>query len=449
MIKNIELKKGKGSLGLSSWIWNRKYECMDREELRKLQSKRLENLIHRVYHNVPYYRQAFDEMGLEPGDIKGVEDLHKLPFTGKEALRENYPTGLFAVPMSEVNRVHASSGTTGKPTVVGYTKNDLETWGELIARIATQAGVTKDDVVQVSYGYGLFTGGLGLHYGMEKIGATVIPASAGNTSRQIMLMEDLGVTILACTPSYALYMGEVLEDAQTQHENLKLRAGLFGAEPWTENMREQLKSKLNIQPSDIYGLSEIIGPGVSGECEAFKGLHIADDHFIPEIIDPETGETLDYGEEGELVFTTLTKEAFPIIRYRTKDISTLWVDQCECGRTSARMNKVTGRSDDMLIVRGVNVFPSQIESVLMGVKGIAPHYKILVDRKGHLDYLEVQVELEEELYAGGLDIKSMENKIRKSLNSVLTIDVNVKLVEPKTIERTEGKAKRVFDNRQL
>ena len=434
---------------MSGLIWNEKYECMDREELKKLQSKRLRNVVYRVYNNVPYYRKLFDERGIEPEDIKGVDDLHKLPFTTKEALRENYPYGLFATPLSEINRTHASSGTTGKPTVVGYTKNDLEVWGELIARMATQAGVTKDDVVQVSYGYGLFTGGLGFHYGLEKIGAAIIPASVGNTSRQIMLMEDLGATVLACTPSYALYMAEVLEESEHSRENLNIRLGLFGAEPWTENMREQLKAKLDITPSDNYGLSEIIGPGVSGECPSFKGLHIAEDHFIPEIIDPETGENLEPGEEGELVFTTITKEGLPVIRYRTKDISTLWDEPCECGRTSARMNKVTGRTDDMIIIRGVNVFPSQIESVLMGVKGIAPHYQITVDKKGHLDNLSVVVELEEELYAGGLDIKAMENKIRKKLNSVLTIDVNVKLVEPKTIERTEGKAKRVIDKRTL
>ncbi|WP_420848187.1 phenylacetate--CoA ligase family protein [Natranaerofaba carboxydovora] len=422
---------------------------MDREELKKLQSKRLRNVVYRVYNNVPYYRKLFDERGIEPGDIKGVDDLHKLPFTTKDALRENYPYGLFAAPLSEINRTHASSGTTGKPTVVGYTKHDLEVWGELIARMATQAGVTKDDVVQVSYGYGLFTGGLGFHYGLEKIGAAIIPASVGNTSRQIMLMEDLGATVLACTPSYALYMAEVLEESEYSRQNLNIRLGLFGAEPWTENMREQLKAKLDITPSDNYGLSEIIGPGVSGECPSFKGLHIAEDHFIPEIIDPETGENLEPGEEGELVFTTITKEGLPVIRYRTKDISTLWDEPCECGRTSARMNKVTGRTDDMIIIRGVNVFPSQIESVLMGVKGIAPHYQIIVDKKGHLDDLSVVVELEEELYAGGLDIKAMENKIRKKLNSVLTIDVKVKLVEPKTIERTEGKAKRVIDKRTL
>ncbi len=433
---------------MSELIWDKNYECMDREEMRKLQSKRLRNLVQRVYKNVPYYRKLFDERGIEPGDVKGIEDLDKLPFTSKDALRENYPYGLFATPLSKINRTHASSGTTGKPTVVGYTKNDLDMWGDLIARMATQAGVTEEDVVQVCYGYGLFTGGLGFHYGLEKIGATIIPASVGNTKRQIMLMEDLGTTVLASTPSYALYMAEAIEESEHQRENINIRLGLFGAEPWTENMRDQLKSKLKITPSDNYGLSEIIGPGVSGECPAFKGLHIAEDHFLPEIIDPETGESLDYGEEGELVFTTLTKEGFPVIRYRTKDISTLWEEPCDCGRTTLRMNKVTGRTDDMIIIRGVNVFPSQVESVLMGVKGIAPHYQIYVDKKGYLDELSVVVELEEELYAGGLDIKAMENKIRKKLGSVLTIDVNVKLVEPKSIERTEGKAQRVIDRRE-
>ncbi len=434
---------------MSALIWDEKHECMDREEMSELQSKRLMDTVTRVYENVPYYRELFEENGIEPGDIKGLEDLQKLPLTSKDAIRDNYPFGLFASPLSKINRTHASSGTTGKPTVVGYTKNDLEMWSDLIARMATQAGVTEEDVVQVCYGYGLFTGGLGFHYGLEKIGTTIIPASVGNTGRQILLMEDLGTTVLACTPSYALYMAEAIEESEHDRDNLKLRLGLFGAEPWTENMRKQLKSNLGITPSDNYGLSEIIGPGVSGECPAFKGLHIAEDHFLPEIIDPETGDNLDYGEEGELVFTTLTKEGFPVIRYRTNDISTLWNEPCDCGRTAVRMSKVTGRTDDMIIIRGVNVYPSQIESVLMGMKGIAPYYQIFVDKKDHLDNLSVTVELEEGLYAGGLDIKAMENKIRTKLNSVLYIDVNVKLVEPKTIKRTEGKAQRVVDNREM
>ena len=431
-------------------IWDRKNECMDREQMRNLQSERLVSVIQRVYDKVPFYRQLFQQEEIEPGDIKGVEDLSKLPFTTKDALRDNYPFGLFAEPMNKIVRVHASSGTTGKPIVVGYTKKDLDTWAELIARIVSQAGVTEDDVVQICFGYGLFTGGFGLHYGLEKLGTTIIPASVGNTRRQIMLMEDFGTTALVSTPSYALYMAEVVHELGIDLGKLKLRLGLFGAEPWSESMREQIQSKWGITATDNYGLSEIIGPGVSGECLEFKGLHISEDHFIPEIIDPETGEPLGFGETGELVFTTLTKEGFPVIRYRTKDISILWDDPCACGRTTARMKKVTGRTDDMLIIRGVNVFPSQIESVLMEIKGLAPIYQIIVDRKGHLDNMEVQVELEKDMFTGSFrDLEAMENKIRGKLNSVLSIDVRVKLVEPKSIERSEGKAKRVIDKRNL
>ena len=431
-------------------IWDRKNECMDREQMRNLQSERLVSVIQRVYDKVPFYRELFQQEGIEPGDIKGVEDLSKLPFTTKDALRDNYPFGLFAEPMNKIVRVHASSGTTGKPIVVGYTKKDLDTWAELIARIASQAGVTEDDVVQICFGYGLFTGGFGLHYGLEKLGTTIIPASVGNTRRQIMLMEDFGTTALVSTPSYALYMAEVVHELGIDLGKLKLRLGLFGAEPWSESMREQIQAKWGITATDNYGLSEIIGPGVSGECLEFKGLHISEDHFIPEIIDPETGEPLGFGETGELVFTTLTKEGFPVIRYRTKDISILWDDPCACGRTTARMKKVTGRTDDMLIIRGVNVFPSQIESVLMEIKGLAPIYQIIVDRKGHLDNMEVQVELEKDMFTGSFrDLEAMENKIRGKLNSVLSIDVRVKLVEPKSIERSEGKAKRVIDKRNL
>ncbi len=431
-------------------IWDRKNECMDREQMRNLQSERLVSVIQRVYDKVPFYRQLFQQEEIEPGDIKGVEDLSKLPFTTKDALRDNYPFGLFAEPMNKIVRVHASSGTTGKPIVVGYTKKDLDTWAELIARIVSQAGVTEDDVVQICFGYGLFTGGFGLHYGLEKLGTTIIPASVGNTRRQIMLMEDFGTTALVSTPSYALYMAEVVHELGIDLGKLKLRLGLFGAEPWSESMREQIQSKWGITATDNYGLSEIIGPGVSGECLEFKGLHISEDHFIPEIIDSETGEPLGFGETGELVFTTLTKEGFPVIRYRTKDISILWDDPCACGRTTARMKKVTGRTDDMLIIRGVNVFPSQIESVLMEIKGLAPIYQIIVDRKGHLDNMEVQVELEKDMFTGSFrDLEAMENKIRGKLNSVLSIDVRVKLVEPKSIERSEGKAKRVIDKRNL
>jgi len=431
-------------------IWDEKYECMSRQDMRELQKERLREVVQRVYQKVPYYRQLFDRIGLKPEDIKELKDLEKIPFTSKETLRDNYPYGLFAEPLSKVSRVHASSGTTGKPTVVGYTRQDLETWAELIARVVVQAGVTREDVVQICFGYGLFTGGFGLHYGLEKMGATIIPASVGNTRRQMMLMEDFGTTALVSTPSYALYMAEVAKEMGINRENLKLRLGLFGAEPWSESMRDQLKSKWEITATDNYGLSEIIGPGVSGECLEFGGLHISEDHFIAEVIDPETGETLDYGEEGELVFTTLTKEAFPILRYRTKDISILREDPCACGRTTARMKKVTGRTDDMLIIRGVNVFPSQIESVLMEIKGVAPHYQIIVDRKGFLDNLEVLVELEEEMFTGSFrDLEAMEKNIQRQLSTVLSIDVDIKLVEPKTIERSEGKSKRVIDKRTL
>ncbi len=431
-------------------IWDEKYECMSRQDMRELQKERLREVVQRVYKKVPYYRQLFDRIGLKPEDIKELKDLEKIPFTSKETLRDNYPYGLFAEPLSKVSRVHASSGTTGKPTVVGYTRQDLETWAELIARVVVQAGVTREDVVQICFGYGLFTGGFGLHYGLEKMGATIIPASVGNTRRQMMLMEDFGTTALVSTPSYALYMAEVAKEMGINRENLKLRLGLFGAEPWSESMRDQLKSKWEITATDNYGLSEIIGPGVSGECLEFGGLHISEDHFIVEVIDPETGETLDYGEEGELVFTTLTKEAFPILRYRTKDISILREDPCACGRTTARMKKVTGRTDDMLIIRGVNVFPSQIESVLMEIKGVAPHYQIIVDRKGFLDNLEVLVELEEEMFTGSFrDLEAMEKNIQRQLSTVLSIDVDIKLVEPKTIERSEGKSKRVIDKRTL
>ncbi|MDO9573822.1 MAG: phenylacetate--CoA ligase [Candidatus Contubernalis sp.] len=431
-------------------IWDKKYECMDREQLRDLQSERLVKVVQRVYDNVPFYRQLFEQAGIEPKDIKGVEDISKLPFTTKDALRDNYPFGLFAEPMNKIVRLHASSGTTGKPIVVGYTQKDLNTWAELIARVVSQAGVTEDDVVQICFGYGLFTGGFGLHYGLEKVGTTIIPASVGNTRRQIMLMEDFGTTALVSTPSYALYMAEVIQELGIDVDKLKMRIGLFGAEPWSESMRQQIQDKWGITATDNYGLSEIIGPGVSGECLEFKGLHISEDHFIPEIIDPETGESLGFGQEGELVFTTLTKEGFPVIRYRTKDISILWDDQCACGRTSARMKKVTGRTDDMMIIRGVNVFPSQIESVLMEIRGLAPIYQIIVDRKGHLDNIEVQVEMEKEMFTGSFkDLEAMENKIRGKLNAVLSIDVRVKLVEPKTIQRSEGKAKRVIDKREI
>ncbi len=425
-------------------IWDKKHECMDRESLAELQLTRLQALVHRVYHHVPHYRQALDDQGMLPADIKSLEDLRSLPFTGKEDLRQNYPYGLFAVPMEEVVRVHASSGTTGKPTVVGYTQNDIASWTELIARIVTQAGVTRADVAQVCFGYGLFTGAFGLHYGLEKVGATVVPASSGNTEKQIMLMQDFGTTALISTPSYALYLAEAAQEAGLDPRKLGLKVGLFGGEPWTENMGHQIESMWGIKATDNYGLSEVIGPGVSGECLEGAGLHISEDHFLTEVIDPDTGEPLPYGEKGELVFTTLTKEAFPVLRYRTGDLAILSPEVCACGRTSVRMCKVMGRTDDMLIIRGVNVFPSQIESVLMDIKGIAPHYLLIVDSSGPLNQLEVQVEPDPAVFTGSFrQLEALEDSVRRRLQSVLSIGARVKLVEPKTLQRTAGKSQRI------
>lgn len=430
--------------------WNEKYECIDREDLGQLQLERLKQTVDRVYHNVPHYRNAMQAIGLEPGDIQTLEDLSKLPFTTKQDLRDNYPYGLFTVPLSEIVRIHSSSGTTGKPTVVGYTRQDLNTWSELMARSFYAAGVTKEDVVQISYGYGLFTGGLGMHYGAEKVGASVIPTSGGNTKRQAMIMKDYGSTVLACTPSYALFMAEVLEELGIDKDEMKLRAGIFGAEPWSQNMRKEIESKLGLSAHDIYGLSEIIGPGVAIECAAKNGLHIAEDHFIPEIINPETGEPLPYGEKGELVFTTITKEGLPMIRYRTRDISRLHVEKCSCGRTHVRMERVSGRSDDMLIIRGVNVFPTQIESVLLEIGETEPHYHLIVDRIGTLDTLEVQVEVSERMFSDEIKrLEHLERKIRKEIETVLGVSCKVALVEPKTLARSEGKAKRVTDKRKF
>lgn len=425
-------------------IWDEKHECMDRESLARLQLQRLQQLVQRVYNGVPHYRQVLDERGIKPGDITSLKDLRRLPFTGKEELRQNYPYGLFAVPMQEVVRVHASSGTTGKPTVVGYTQKDIATWTELIARIVTQAGVTKDDVAQVCFSYGLFTGAFGLHYGLERVGATVVPASAGNTAKQILLMRDFGTTALISTPSYALYLAEAAGEAGIDPRDLNLKVGLFGGEPWTENMGHQIESMWGIKATDNYGLSEVIGPGVSGECLEGAGLHISEDHFLVEVIDPITEEPLPYGEKGELVFTTLTKEAFPVLRYRTRDLSILNPEVCACGRTSVRMCKVMGRTDDMLIIRGVNVFPSQIESVLMDIRGIAPHYLLIVDTKGPLNQLEVQVEPDPSVFTGSFrDLEALEDSVRRRLQSVLSIGARVKLVEPKTLQRTAGKAQRI------
>lgn len=430
-------------------IWNEKFESMPREEMREWQGKKLGEMIDRVYHNVPFYRKKMQEMDVVPEDIKKIEDISRLPFTIKQDLRDNYPYDLFAVPMSEIVRVHASSGTTGKPTVVGYTRKDISTWSEVVARILCSAGLGRNDYIQVAYGYGLFTGGLGIHYGSEKIGATVIPISGGNTKKQLQLMEDFGSTALACTPSYALYLAESIKEMDIDREKLKLRVGIFGAEPWTDSMRRMVEERLRIKAIDIYGLSEIIGPGVASECEYQDGLHINEDHFIPEVINPETLEVLPVGEEGELVFTTVTKEGLPILRYRTRDLTRLDYGKCRCGRTLVRMKKCLGRSDDMLIIRGVNVFPSQIESVLLDMGETEPHYRLLVDRVNNLDVLEVQVEVADHFFSD--EIKKLEgltNKIRKNLESTLGLSARVRLVEPKTIERSEGKSERVIDRRK-
>ena len=430
--------------------WNQSRECMPREEMQKLQNERLIKTVRRIYHNVPFYREKMQEKGIEPEDIKGIEDLSKLPFTYKQDLRDNYPFGTFAVPLSEIVRIHASSGTTGKKTVVGYTRNDLERWSEVMARTLVSAGATKESVIQIAYGYGLFTGGLGTHYGAEKIGASVIPVSGGNTSLQVQIMKDFGTTLLACTPSYALYMAEELEEAGIKPGELKLKAGVFGAEPCSEAMRKEIERKLGILAIDIYGLSEVIGPGVASECICKCGLHIQEDHFIPEIIDPQTEEVLPPGSEGELVFTTITKEGLPLLRYRTRDLSSLDYSQCECGRTLVRMSKVTGRTDDMLIIRGVNVFPSQIESVLLEMGDTAPHYLIIVDRVSNLDVMEVWVEMTSTMFSDEVKrIEDIEKNIRKRIEDTLGLSVQVKLVEPKSIERSQGKAKRVIDKRKI
>lgn len=431
-------------------IWNPNKECMPREQMRELQGKRLCKLVQYVYHNVPFYRHKMQEMDLTPDDIREIEDITKLPFTTKQDLRDNYPYGLMAAPLSEVVRVHASSGTTGNPTIVGYTRRDLSIWSEVMSRCLSAYGVTREDTFSVSYGYGLFTGGLGAHYGVENLGATVIPASTGNTEKHVRLIRDLHITGVACTPSYALYLAEVVERMGIRKEELGLRIGAFGAEPWTENMRQEIQSRLGLKGYNIYGLSEIMGPGVSYECQEQYGSHINEDHFYPEIIDPVTCQNLPYGTQGELVFTTLTKEGMPLLRYRTKDLTSLIADPCPCGRTSVRMTPIMGRSDDMLIIRGINVFPSQVESVILGMKEFEPQYLLVVDRKNNLDTLEVQVEVRRDFFSD--DIGSML-KLKKTLSdrlkSVLSISAEVKLVEPNSIARSQGKSKRVIDNRVL
>jgi phenylacetate-CoA ligase len=436
---------------MSVIYWEEEIETLPRVGLESIQLRRLQHLVARVYRTVEPYRRKMEAAGLMPDDIRTLADLARLPFTVKDDLRDNYPFGLFTVPLEEVVRVHASSGTTGKPTVVGYTAGDIKTWSNVMARALCCAGATKGDMVHNAYGYGLFTGGLGAHYGIERLGATAIPVSGGNSKRQINIMKDFGSTVLLSTPSYALNLAEAMDSMDIDPKSLSLRVGIFGAEPWSENMREEVERKLNLKATDIYGLSEVMGPGVAQEClHTTRGMHIFEDHFLPEIIDPDTGEVLPPGEKGELVFTTLTKEAFPIIRYRTKDISRLYYEPCECGRTLVRMEKVTGRTDDMLIIRGVNVFPSQVEHVLMGVDGVEPHYQIVVAREGNLDTMQVQVEVSEGVFSD--EIRVLENltkHIQKEIKDLLGVTCKVKLVEPKTIQRSEGKAQRVIDNRKI
>ena len=432
-------------------IFNEEFETLPREALEALQLKRLQRVVQRVYHTVGFYKRAFDEAGVAPYDIRTLDDIRRLPFTIKQDLRDNYPFGLFAVPMSNIVRLHASSGTTGKPTVVGYTRRDIEIWSNLMARSFVAAGLTSNDVIHNAYGYGLFTGELGAHYGAERLGASVIPMSGGGTKKQIMILQDFGPTAICCTPSYALYLAEQGEEMGVDMRSLRLRVGIFGAEPWSERMRQEIEDRLGITALDIYGLSEIIGPGVAIECaEGRNGLHVFEDHFIVETINPETGERVPPGEEGELVFTSLTKEAFPLIRYRTRDLSRLMEEPCKCGRTHVRMARVSGRSDDMLIIRGVNVFPSQIESVLLGIEGLGPHYQIIVDREGTLDTLEIHVEMSEDLFSDEIKtLQNIERRITKDIKDYIGVTAKVKLVGSKSLGRSEGKEQRVVDRREL
>jgi len=436
---------------MATLYWEEEIETLPRVGLESIQLKRLQALVARVYETVEPYRRKMVAAGIEPGDIRQLSDLQKLPFTTKDDLRDNYPFGMFTMGLDDVVRVHASSGTTGKPTVVGYTKKDIDTWANLMARALTCAGASRGDMVHNAYGYGLFTGGLGAHYGAEKLGATVIPVSGGNSKRQITIMKDFGSTVLLSTPSYALNLAEAMEAMGIDPASLSLRVGIFGAEPWSENMREEVERKLNIKAVDIYGLSEVIGPGVAQEClQSSGGMHIFEDHFLPEIIDPQTGEALPHGERGELVFTTLTKEAFPVIRYRTKDISTLHTQTCNCGRTLVRMDKVTGRTDDMLIIRGVNVFPSQVEHVLMGIEGVEPHYQIIVERQGTMDTMSVEVEVSETLFSDEIkELEQLTRRITRDIKDILGVTCQVRLVNPRSIQRSEGKAQRVIDKRQI
>ena len=430
-------------------IWNETKECMSRDELSALQGKRLVKLVDYVYHNVEFYRKKMQALGMLPGDIKTIEDIVKLPFTTKDDLRDNYPFGLFAVPHSEIVRVHASSGTTGKATVVGYTRKDIDIWAECVARCLTMAGVSRNDIIQVAYGYGLFTGGLGAHYGAEKIGAMVVPMSTGNSKKLTTMMVDFGATAIACTPSYLLHLTEVLE-SENLIKDIKLKYAICGAEPWTEKMHKDIEERLNISAHDIYGLSEVMGPGVACDCSFHKGLHVCEDHFYPEILDSATLTPQKVGETGELVFTTLTKEGLPLLRYRTKDLTSIDYSTCECGRTSARISRFKGRVDDMLIIRGVNVFPSQVEAALVDVEEVSPHYMIIVDRVNNLDTFEIQVEINPNFYTDEIKgIEALNKKITHVISQALGLNPKVKIVEPNTLTRSEGKAVHVIDKRKL
>jgi len=431
-------------------IWNPEAECMDRGQIRELQEEKLRKTVKRMYENVPLYRDRMKEKGIEPGDIKGLDDLKHLPFIDKPDLRDQFPFGLFSSPKSDIVRIHGSSGTTGKPVLAGYTEADIELWSECMARTLAACGTTKDDIVQVAYGYGLFTGGLGAHQGASRIGAMTVPMSSGNTARQIMMMNELQASILCCTPSYALHLGETMAEMGLKPSDIPLRAAALGAEPWSEEMRKRIEELLGIDAIDIYGLTEICGPGVSFECLEKNGMHINEDYFIAEIIDPDTLEPLPMGEKGELVFSSVGKEGMPLLRYRTHDICRLTDEKCECGRTFTRMMRITGRSDDMVVIRGVNVFPSQIESVLVGIPGVAPHYLLVVDRVGSSDTLEIRVEVTEEMFSDTIgSMQALNRLIADRVKSILGVTAKIVLVEPKTLPRSEGKAKRVQDNRKI
>jgi phenylacetate-CoA ligase len=432
-------------------IWNEKMECMDPEDLKDIQSQRLKDIVGYIHQRSPVYKRKLESAGVSPGDIKSIADIKKLPFTIKDDLRDNYPFGMFSVGSSDLAEIHVSSGTTGNPTVVGYTKEDLKLWGEVMARVLCCAGAEPKDKIQIAYGYGLFTGGLGFHYGAMEMGLAIIPASSGQTKRQLKIMADFKPRILACTPSYALYMAEEAKEMGLKPKESSWEIGVFGAEPWSESMRKEIEATWSMLATDVYGLSEIIGPGVAQECQHKNGLHLFSDVFYPEIIDSKTGHPVKEGNKGELVITTLTKRGIPLLRYRTRDIVSIKYEKCKCGRTSPRISKISGRTDDMIIVRGINVFPSQIEHVLLGIEGTLPHYQLIVDRKANdLDELEIMVEVDHKIFSDEIKmLRSFEDKIKKEIESVLGVFVKVKLVEPKTIERSEGKAKRVVDKRVI